>query len=296
MTTPEPGVYPDVPFGEYCQWDAVNNSSLGPLLKSPAHYRAAQTAPRKDTEAFRLGRLVHQTLLEPENLLTHHVVEPDLTAGIVRADGSDYSNVRATKEHKERYKEWAASVAPKEIVSQDWVDRSMAMLASLKQNERARTWLTESSRRETSIVWDEPTTGIRCKSRLDLWCECDCLIPDLKTTADICDFSRSIGKFSYFRQAAFYCDAAEAATGKRHDCAFIAVETEAPFSVRAAVLDDDSLYAGRAQYRKILRTLKECRERDDWPGPSNPDYWRTPSWATQGEEIELTINGETITI
>ncbi len=295
ILAPEPGIYEDVPFETYCRWDAVNNSSLGPLLQSPAHYQAAR-AIRKDTDAFKLGRLVHLTSLEPEQLLSHYVVEPDLTSGICRADGSPYASPRSTKAYKAKYSEWAAGVGDKEIVSQDWVDRSLAVLSSLRNHEPARQWLQGSGRRETSIVWDEPTTGLRCKSRLDMLLDLG-LIPDLKTTRDVCDFSRSIGKFGYFRQAAFYADAAEAATGRRHEFAFIAVESEAPFSVRAALLDDDSLCAGRSQYRRLLSQLKDCRESGEWPGPANPERWRAPSWATDdGEEINLTVGGNTLTL
>ena len=95
---PTPGVYDGVPFAEYLTWPYVNNSSLGPLNKSPAHYRSAKESERADTDAFRLGRLAHCTALEIHRIGEVYVVEPDHTEGKeleqgLEGDGHDQSFV-----------------------------------------------------------------------------------------------------------------------------------------------------------------------------------------------------------
>lgn len=50
---PDPGIYLDVPFEDYLQWDAISNSKLSLANRSLAHFKAGWN----DTEskALRLG-------------------------------------------------------------------------------------------------------------------------------------------------------------------------------------------------------------------------------------------------
>lgn len=277
----EPGIYCDVPFAEYCAWEAVNNSSLGGLLKSPAHYRAEQLASDKDSDSLRFGRLVHQTALEPENLSKVYAVEPDFSEGI------DSPRPWATNAYKERKREFQNSVGDRETVDAAWFDTCHQMLRSLWMHDRARQYLGHDGQAEASIVWDDPATGLRCKARIDKWDHRAHRLSDLKTTRDVCEFEKAIGNYSYHRQAAFYVDGMRHLTGDDYSFAIVAIDKSPPFSVRAAEVDDDSLTAGREQYRDCLQSLLTCSETGTWPGPEDPDKWRAPAWARVTKDVEL---------
>lgn len=285
---PPPGIYEDTPFADYCEWPYVNNSSLGELLKSPAHYQHARDNPRPDNPAFAFGRFLHGNALDPATLNSTFVIEPDLTSGI------DSTRPKSTKLYKERYAKFLESVGDKELVSAEWFQDAQCMLQQMWQHDRAREYLGHSGPAEVSIVWDEPTTGLRCKCRFDKWDRLHNRVVDIKTSADVTDFERSMGKFAYHRQAAFYVDAARAASGGAdHNFAIVAMDKTAPFVVRAAVLDQKSIDAGRRQYQKLLGTLQECHEAGTWPGPTDPPFWTVPDWAIDNT-LALSMKGEII--
>ena len=121
---------------------------------------------------------------------------------------------------------------------------------------------------EKSVYWIDATTGVLCRCRPDWWRD-DNLIVDLKTTEDASPegFARSIAKFRYDVQDAFYTDGVQQATGKRPKAfVFIAVEKKPPYGVGVYVLDAETKDLGRAQYQHDLRVYAECVRTGVWPG------------------------------
>lgn len=288
---PDPGIYPDVPDEVYFGWDAVNNSSLGPALRSMAHYKAALETPRKATPAMEFGRFVHAVVLEPELLAEKYVVTPDLVAELE----GDYKNPKASKEYKERLAEFRQLHADREVIEADWYERAVSMIGSVKACPRAAGYLRGAGASETSIVWDDPLTGLRCKARIDKLAGPG-LLADLKTTQDCSKFSRSMVDFGYARQAAFYCDGMSVVTEDEHELAFVAVEKDPPFATLSAVVCPAAMDYGRRQYQHILRRICEGRAYDTWPGYDQPAELDLPAWAYQAEDVVLGLAGEELRI
>ena len=276
---PKPGIYYDVPFEDYVTWPCVNNSSLGPLEQSPAHYRAAQDKDR-DSDAFRIGRFTHAGVLEPKGVMDRYVVldRDELARGIVRSDGTEYANVFATGEYKRRVAEFAEQHAGREIVTQDEYDMIFGVVHQLWRNDRAKTWLGPGCKVEVSLVWDDPRTGLRCKCRVDALNERldPPVLGDVKTCQNAADFSWAIWKWRYHRQMAFYGDGYHALTGRRAYVGMVAIEKQEPYGVRAAPVGWATLGAGRQLYREALATIAACREANAWPGYQDPDSWEIP--------------------
>lgn len=293
---PGVGVYESVPFNEYLAWPYVNNSSLGAMLKSPAHYKAAMAATDEPSDALIFGDFFHGSSLDPERLSAQFIIEPDLTTGIVRSDGTPYDSPKLTTEYKRRRAEFEQLAGTRRIVSEDWYFAAQQMLRNLWRNERSNAWLGHDGPAEVSLVWDEPTTGLRCKCRFDKLCHDLSVVADTKTTQSVCDFQTAIGRFSYHRQAAFYVDAAHEVLGREFEFGLIAVEKTMPFCVSAALLDEDAVHEGRRMYRKALALLRACRDKGDWPAPPNPDRWHLPAWAAANEPLELVVDGKTIQV
>ena len=144
-----------------------------------------------------------------------------------------------------------------------------AMRDALMAHPAANALLTGvPGKAEKSVYWIDATTGVLCRCRPDWWRD-DNLIVDLKTTEDASPegFARSIAKFRYDVQDAFYTDGVQQATGKRPKAfVFIAVEKKPPYGVGVYVLDAETKDLGRAQYQHDLRVYAECVRTGVWPG------------------------------
>ena len=290
---PAPGIYPDIPDLVYFGWDAVNNSSLSPALRSMAHYHAALDRPRKATPAMEFGRFVHTVVLEPELLAARYVVTPDLVAELE----GEYKNPKASKEYKEKLAALAeyGRLVDREVIEADWYERAVEMIHAVKACPKASGYLRGDGESETSIVWNDELTGLRCKARIDKRVS-DGLLADLKTTADASKFSRSMADFGYARQAAFYTDGMRTLTGQEYRLAFVAVEKEAPFATLSGVVSDAAIEYGRRQYQHILRKICEGRAYDKWPGYEQPAELDLPAWAYQAEDVALDVAGAEVRI
>jgi len=289
--TPEIGIHRGVPFDDYLAWDAVSNSSQGPMLRSPAHYLAALTAEREPSDAMRFGSLLHCGALEPAEVAGRYAVMPAYEKTIRRADGSEYKNPKATTAYRDARDQFREDNADKEVVEQDQFDRVCGMIQALHANDAVREWFAGGVETEVSLCWRDEPTGLLCKARVDALPKTDRLI-DLKTTRDGQDFAWSIYKFHYHRQAAFYGDGWHALTGERRAFCLVAMETEPPFAVRAAPVGDETVDAGRVEYRRLLGRIAECRASDDWPGYPAPSEgeWNLPE--SKMPRTELTFGGQ----
>lgn len=288
---PEPGIYPDVADKVYFAWEAVNNSSLGPALRSMAHYRAALDRPRTATPAMEFGRFCHAVVLEPELLAARYVVLPDFVEEL----REQYKNPRATKAYKEKVAEFRELHADKEIVEADWYMRALSIIESVKACPKAASLLRCEGPTETSIVWKDPLTGITCKARIDKIAG-EGLLADLKTTADASKFARAMADFGYARQAAFYADGMAALTGVPHRLAFVAVEKEPPFATLSGIVCETAIEYGRRQYQEILKKICHGRAFDKWPGYEQPGELDLPAWAYAAEDVVLGLAGNEIRI
>ena len=286
---PKTGIYEDIDFAEYLNWDATNNSSLGSLLRSPAHYKCRKESDNHtSSEALGFGSWCHTGKLEPIRIAERYVVMPAFEDEL----RDEFKNPKASNKYKEKVQQFAEVNAGKEIVSQEWFDKLLGITKSLANNERAVEYFSGTGPVEVSIVWDDPTTGIRCKGRIDKINDENPKIVDLKTTEDASDFSKSIARWHYDRQAAFYIDGLSILTGKSYKFCIVAVEKEPPFAVRSAPLSEACVANGRRQYRRCLDLLAECRTTESWPSYDDPDEWDLPAWAM--DSINLNVHGTLI--
>lgn len=165
--------------------------------------------------------------------------------------------------------QWDKENEGRQILNPEQWKQIHAMRDAVMGHPAANALLTRiPGRAEQSIYWHDPITGVLCRCRPDWWRD-DNLPIDLKTTEDASPegFARSIAKFRYDVQAAFYLDGIELATGKRpQNFVFIAVEKKPPYAVGVYVLDAETLEIGRGLYREDLDTYAKCAKADTWPG------------------------------
>ena len=259
-----------------------------------AHYKHAQdNPPDGERDCFRFGRLAHSGQLEPLQSLRRYVVMPDLAEGLTDDAGQPYKNPKATNAYKAKAAEFRRVNADKEVVSQEWFDQVCGIIEQLNRHEVAKAWLSNTQPAEVSIAWTDPLTGLRCKGRLDKLN--DPLIVDLKTTSrSVAEFERDVAAYAYDVQAAFYIDGLTTLIGN-YDYRFgiVAVERNAPHAVRAAELHEDAVDAGRTKYRRAMRLIAACRQKNRWPGPDDPQCWTLPTYAQP--KLNLTQGGQPVT-
>lgn len=224
--------------------DRISKSGLDKIHRSPAHFKT----PQKETDAMRIGRIVHEYILE----------------GVKNFVTSPFDSFR-TKEARE----WRDSQTLP-IITADEVERIYAMDWAVHWHETAGNLFGYGAAEQT-ILFEEPTTGAACRCRLDYITK-DNDILDLKTTDDASPaaFARSVRKYRYDVQAAFYLDGVEYATGIRPEhFYFIAVEKSAPFGVAVYELSEGMIEEARLTYLEDLKTWQTCMERDEWPAYSD---------------------------
>jgi exodeoxyribonuclease VIII len=298
MKSIKPGVYHDVPFDEYLQWDAISNSRLGLAKRSAAHFK--QGFKSEPTPAMRLGSLVHCGVLEPLAIAKRYCFMPNYSEHPenVTTDGAR-SFSSATKFVKSMEKQFRTLHHDKEIVSEPEYDRMVGVAGSLSSSSVVRD-LMRSGRPEVSIVWVDEESGLICKLRAD-WLHTEqtqAVVIDVKTTVDGLTFENAIARYGYHRQMAFYRRGIKAALGLDAMPWIIAVESSSPYLCRVAPIADESLRIGESEVDELLGFIAECRAVDAWPGYSNPDKWRCPGWYANGnrEPVELLIGDEVLTV
>ena len=247
------GLIPGIPIEEYHRHSSVSKSQLDQFAKSPAHYLASLTTPRKETDAMKIGSLFHTMVLEPEK--SNFVVGPDVNKNT---------------------KEWKAFKADAEASGQTIIDHATlemlnGMVASVRAHPAASALLSGPGIAEGSAFWIDEQSGELCRCRPDKYRQDLGILVDLKTTEDAspAGFARSIWKYGYHRQAAMYTDGVESAMGDTiKGFVFVCVEKSAPFAVSTYRLDMQGEEAGRVSYKSLLLELSDCRAKKSFPAYS----------------------------
>lgn len=254
MTLPADGIHQGVPFAEYHAWDAASHSRLCDLARSPAYCRLRATTPDTSTTAKDSGTVVHALVLEGTIDGRYHLKDYD------------------ARSNENKAKLQAAKDAGLLIVTPDELRDAQAIAASVLAHRRAAALTAKAQRREVSIVWTDPTTGIRCKARPDALADVRGrrVLVDLKRvrTAHPDDFPRGMLDLDIDSQMAWYRDGLRALGWAPDDVVIVAVLPDAPHEVWCHRLADDVLTRGVMRNEKAVKVYAECVRTGAWPGGS----------------------------
>lgn len=289
---PEPGIYHNIPAEDYFAWEAVSNSKLSLMNRSPMHYKHGFG---EATTAMQLGSLVHSGVLEPLSIAQRYVFMPDYSNHPDNKTGKgDRSYSSATTFVRAMEESFRHLHHDKEIVSQTDYNMMIGMATALVSNQTARLLLREGVA-EVCCVWIDSITGQTCKARIDWLDKPGSRFCDLKTTQDAGDFERSIVRYGYHRQMAFYSRGLSA-NGIDATPWILCVDKSAPYGCRTAPMDALSITHGNTELDALLARVVECEQAGQWPGYDNPESWGCPAWYLKQAEpdVELIIGGESI--
>ncbi len=266
---PQPGIHIGVPAATYHAFDAVSASRLQKLSRSPLHCRHAIDHPdQHDTPALAFGRAVHAAILEPDVFHQQFAVAPNCD--------------RRTKDGKAAYEAFVAANQGKEIVAPDDFASAVRIAEVVHAHPFAGKLLKLRESTEVSAVWRDEKTGLTCKGRADALSPRVKTVIDIKTTEDASpdEFERSVFKWGYYRQAAFYLDGLKACGLDYTRFVIVAVEKKPPHGICVFQLDEDSIDYGRKDYRSLLNVYRRCVDSGEWPGyPPQVQTIGLPEWA-----------------
>jgi len=241
-------------MSDYREHPALNFSLAKHLLKSPAHFKAAQDEERKESDAMRIGTIAHAMILEGKDLRDLYAIKP---AGMSFAskDGKAWRD---------------AQTLP--VIKEEDANNIPRMAEAIAQNKDAAGILRGCQHREMPLfatIMDVP-----CKALLDV-AGCDptgesWVIADLKTCQDSSarSFGWTVEDMHYDLQAAWY--SAILASVYNLDTppfwVWIAVEKSAPF-VNQVFTAEHWMESGIEKLERVLTLYKNCTASGIWPMP-----------------------------
>lgn len=268
-------VHENMPIGQYHALERLSASSIGALLRSPAHYQAERErwAVRTPSKAMRIGSAVHLLVLEPHLAPTHLPVAPVVN--------------KRTKAGRAEFDAWQECLHPDAIVldqlERTCVERTAAAILAHPGIQRVGLLAGES---EVSILWDQHGAPMKCRPDMvatrpsgGTW------LVDIKTSEDASVFDRDAAKWGYHRQAALYCMGAAAAGMTVEGMVFVVAEKSAPHGVRAVTLDSTSVLQGEREVMRAVELYRKCTEAGEWPCyDTGLETLSIPTWAIDKED------------
>jgi exodeoxyribonuclease VIII len=243
----------NMPFADYRSAPGVNVSVLKWIRRSPRHaYYHAYDEPEAEKPSWQmvLGSAVDCLLLEgPEAFEASFVIPPEIS------------------KNSSEYKAWAAGES-RQIIDGKHARTAQAMVEAARRKWTIRDILGDGLA-QVSVFWEDPgLNGLQCKGRID-WIGQDHTVWDLKTTGDAgwYGFGRSVDRWAYHWQAAWYLRGLSVVTGIRHDkFGWLVVENEAPYESIVYRADRELLDRGWAEVYAAAAEYEQCVATGEWPG------------------------------
>ena len=229
------GFYDGISNEDYHSSDRLGASKCKTLLDNP--YLFLNPPERVETTAFNLGSAVHSLVLEPHKFESEFVIAPQVD--------------KRTKVGKATWAEFIEASEGKTVLTADEGDMAREMAQNVL-NSRAGVLLENAQYKEWSAFSEIDGKEVQC--RPDAYSESLGIVFDLKTTDDAkpASFAKSVAKFGYHLQHAFYQDVMTSLDKPAHRFIFIVVSKKAPYMVSVNELTQESVDLGRERYKKAF--------------------------------------------
>jgi hypothetical protein len=264
------GAY-QMPADEYHAHTALSSSGARKLMppSCPALFKWERDHGQAHKRVFDFGHAAHKMVLGDGPKL-------------VVVDAADWRTNAAKEARDDAYAAGKVPLLPDEFET--------VQLMAAEQSRHPAAFEGISGKPEQSLFTQDAATGVWLRARLD-WLpdssDGPMRLVDYKTTvsAEPAAFMRSVAKFGYYQQAAWYVDIVRA-LGLADDVGFrfIAQEKTPPYLVTVFEMGDEALRIGRKRNREAIELFAECSARDEWPGYSSevePIY--LPAWLYEEE-------------
>ncbi len=237
---------------EYRSHPAIANSDLSYIDKSQHHWNQYKLEGSISTSAMEMGTLFHACILEPDKFNELAVTETDFMKVHPEAVVNGSPNRRLKV-----YQEWKKNIpTDKILLTNEQMSDLIGMREMVYSHPLASKLLSMEGETEVPLFWGY--MGVRCKCKVDRLVETDneCIVIDLKKTQDATDIDRTIIKYEYYRQLAYYGLGVEKLRGKPTRKIFIFCEEKAPHGVVVVELSPEYVAVGMDRVNGILNKYK----------------------------------------
>lgn len=251
-------------MSNYFDNPALSQSKLKEFKKSPKHYWSKYVDPeRKEeepTEEMKFGKALHCSILEPDLFKNNYMVIPKID--------------KRTKDGKAEYASYMQLSMGKEIISDENL-KDIELMNNVLFSKDSSKLLKCGGLVEHELYWRDNEFDIDCKAKLDVFIQPNNVfkngvIVDIKTTQDATPdvFTRSIDKYGYYNQAAFYCNAVKQIYNTVDLPMFIiiAMEKTSPYEINFFELDNKSIKFGIRENKQLMSKYKECLTTGNYHG------------------------------
>lgn len=295
------GFHANMSFQQYIKIDAINQSALKKINKSPFKFWWYLNYGQEKKDHFVAGRLGHKCILEPTRFDNEHFKMPkevdefkNLECWNLLTDKEKKSIEKAkaptmTKAYKKLKKIISENTDKDPINEKEWkklMGLKNAMQRSNKMKDIANDYMTE-----VVVVWYDNRYECYCKGMLD-GINAKGVIADLKTTKDagLPWFVYDAKKYGYDFQLAYYLDGAIkafkqnpgslkqalknfGASKQQIDnfsfrlCIVLAVEKSVPqeLGIYRCKTNGSVITSGRDGVERAFKKYKECKDNNKWP-------------------------------
>lgn len=272
----EPGVYQNIPDTEYhAAKDILSSSGARRLITStPRKFYEEMTTERPYNPAFEIGHAAHTLMLT--------VGDP---FEVVDADSWRTKDAKAARDA-------ALQAGKTPLLAKEYAQVRAMADAILEHPVTGELFTRNDTVMEQSLYWTDEQTGVACRARPDLAVNDWSLIVDYKTTlsADPKEFAKSIAKYGYHQQQAWYCEAVETLTGIRPEFVFVCQEKTPPYEVSLIQLDADAVRIGGRLNEDARTIYAACMDSGVWPSyPTSVQVVGLPAWALRQADQETEI-------
>lgn len=272
----EPGIYPDIPDTEYhAAKDILSSSGARRLITStPRKFYEEMTTVRPYNPAFEIGHAAHTFILTKG-------------AGVQEIKADNY-RLKETREARDAI----LSDGKTPLLTKEYALVLAMQDAALNHPIVGELITRNDTVMEQSLYWTDEQTGVACRARPDLAVNDWSLIVDYKTTvsADPREFAKSIAKYGYHQQQAWYCEAVEILTGIRPEFVFVCQEKTPPYEVSLIQLDADAVRIGGRLNEDARSIYAACMDSGVWPSyPTSVQVVGLPAWALRQADQETEI-------
>ena len=290
----------------YRRADAVSQSELKEILKSPAHHQlryGPNAQPSWPSANMITGTAIHHRTLEPGTFQRNFVCKSDVPPEPIIAELKKIANdsnidIKGLTKKSDIMSAIYPDGLPKEtrttISDADWLVVN-GCADALRVHDHTGPWFDPSlpSYRKFNEVslYDRDQMGIARKCRIDrLHIDVDegvIKIIDIKSIDDARphSFARKCAELGYHLQAWWYSDMVRrvmnhgALQNMSIEFYFAVVERKSPHAINVFKASDELLSAGAALADRGLHALAQCRELEWWPGYEPIIHsLKLPSW------------------
>lgn len=259
--------------GGYESIKAINCSGLKAYHESKAQYyyrHVAKTWDGEQSDAFRLGSLLHTMVLEPEKLDADWACEdPPL------GKSKDAGPVKSGK----AYDAWASEMAKRS--DQRWYttaehDDALSWVQALRRHRQVAALLDHQDRQvEKTLIASDDNAGVKFKGRCDLIIPSERIILDVKTSTSELpgNFRKVAYQRDYHMQAMMYLKLAEVNYGEKFRFLFAVVSKG---DRRSSLIELPSEMIGHGERRFFEQSSKLIESLSQWErGENIPGDWRS---------------------